>query len=99
MITMCCRWWQCWHIIVLDLSAAFDTIDHQKLIKCLPSQMGIDGTAVSWFSSYLSGRRQSVVIAYAIYRRVCSDMLCSARMGTYSLSLAQIIQLSFLRCR
>ena len=48
---------------LLDLSAAFDTIDHNILIKRLSVWYGISGTALSWFSSYLTDRFQRVKIA------------------------------------
>ena len=49
-------------LVLLDLSAAFDTIDHQHLIDCLKKMFGFRGTALRWMSSYLTGRVQSVVI-------------------------------------
>ena len=47
----------------LDLSSAFDTIDHNILLNRLHYFYGISGTCLSWFCSYLSNRRQSVAIA------------------------------------
>ena len=47
---------------LLDLSAAFDTIDHDILLKRLQTSFGISGSALSWFQSYLSGRKQRVKV-------------------------------------
>ena len=47
-------------LTLLDLSAAFDTIDHLTLISRLTSWYGISGTALDWFSSYLSDQCQQV---------------------------------------
>lgn len=49
-------------LMLLDLSAAFDTVDHQKLIKILQFEIGITGTALKWFRSYLCGRTLKVKI-------------------------------------
>ena len=41
-------------LCLLDLSATFDTIDHDILISCLSSQFSFRGSVLSWFESYLS---------------------------------------------
>lgn len=39
--------------MILDLRAAFNTIDHAGLIECLRDFAGINGIELKWFSSYL----------------------------------------------
>ena len=57
-------------LTLLDLSAAFDTIDQDILITRLSTWYGISGTALSWFTSYLTDRRQAIKIGNCF-----SDML------------------------
>ena len=49
-------------ISLLDLSAAFDTIDHDILITRLNGTFGISGTALCWLTSYLKDRYQRVKV-------------------------------------
>ena len=50
-------------LIMLDLSAAFDTIDHGILFHQFEHDFGIKGTALQWFKSYMSGRTFRVCIS------------------------------------
>ena len=49
-------------LVLLDLSAAFNTIDHNIMISMLENDFGITDLALSWLKSFLSGRKQRVVI-------------------------------------
>ena len=83
----------------LGLYAAFDTIDHDILITRLSTWYGISGTALSWFTSYLTDRRQAIKIGNCF-----SDMLptsCGVPQGSvlgpllftlYTTPLSSVIQ-------
>ena len=47
-------------LVLLDLSSAFDTIDHETMIDLLESQFGVTDKALDWIKSYLSNRKQRV---------------------------------------
>ena len=49
-------------VLLLDLSAAFDTVDHSKLLDILCKDIGITGIALEWFRSFLTNRTQKVKI-------------------------------------
>ncbi|XP_030845633.1 uncharacterized protein LOC115925755 [Strongylocentrotus purpuratus] len=48
-------------LVLLDLSSAFDTVDHRVLLQRL-QEVGIGGSDLSWCQSYLDGRTQAVRI-------------------------------------
>ena len=65
---------------LLDLSSAFDTIDHEILLSRLKITFGIDGVALEWFRSYLSGRTQSVRVSGCSSRP--STLRCGIPQGS-----------------
>jgi len=49
-------------MVLLDLSAAFDTVDHNILLNVLAGKFGVKSVALDWFKSYLHDRTANVVI-------------------------------------
>src|SRR6266536_2843196 len=47
---------------LLDMSAAFDTVDHQILLHRLEVSFGLRGSVLSWLRSFLSSRTQQIIV-------------------------------------
>ena len=53
----------------LLVSVAFDNIDHSMLLNLLKYNLGVNGTALAWFPSYLTNRKQRIHLNGAISER------------------------------
>jgi len=49
-------------LAILDMTAAFDAVDHSILLRRLERSYGVSVNALNWFISYLSDRHQSLRI-------------------------------------
>ena len=67
-------------LVLLDLSAAFDTVDHQILLSILPERFAVADAALSWFSSYLADRTQQFTYAGSCTPSFTVD--CSVPQGS-----------------
>jgi hypothetical protein len=67
-------------LALLDLSAAFDTVDHQTLLLRLTKSYGLRGRVHDWFQSYLSGRVQSV--RYGGTSSTSTMLVCGVPQGS-----------------
>jgi hypothetical protein len=47
-------------MMMMDMSAAFDTVDHKILMDVLRRRFGVEGNALSWLAEFLNGRTQVV---------------------------------------
>ena len=59
---VCSRQAQTVILVLLDLSAAFDTVDHDILLQRLHEDIGVCGVPLQWFESYLTGLNQAITI-------------------------------------
>ena len=53
---------KCVFLVLLDQSAAFDTVEHTILLDRLQNSVGVEGNALQWFVSYFGERSQSVQV-------------------------------------
>jgi len=87
-------------LCLIDLSAAFDTIDHSILTRRLSSWFGLKGTVLSWLQSYLSSRSFIVNINATLSATFLPSSRCFSRFRSRSSSFHSLhhsIQLSYLR--
>ena len=87
-------------LVLLDLSAAFDTIDHNILLGYRKSWFGLGGIALKWFASYLSDRSQTIKIgsrlselSKLIYGVPQGSVLGPLLFSLYTTPLSKIIRL------
>ena len=67
-------------LVVLDLSAAFDTVDHEILLSILSSKYGIQSNALKWFNQYLRPRSFKVTVN-SVYSKD-RDLMVSVPQGS-----------------
>ena len=86
-------------LALIDLSAAFDTVDHKILLDFLQNTIGVHGAAWNWFKSYLTGRSQQVSIesvvsevAHLLYGVPQGSVLGPIKYCIYTLPIGAIIR-------
>ncbi len=67
-------------LILLDLSSAFDLIDHSSLLSCLKNCAGLRGTVLNWFQSFLTNRKFSVRTGQ--YTSSSAPLTCGVPQGS-----------------
>ena len=87
-------------LLLLDLSAVFDIVDHEILVRRLYSSFGLDSVALHWFRSYLEDRTQLVLLddIFMTPRRVLCRMPQGSVLGPilftlFMADLGRIIEL------
>jgi len=86
-------------LCLLDLTAAFDTVDHNLLMLCLERQFGLCGIVLQWFWSYLSDRSYQVIYgdntSSTVYIRcsVSQGLVLGPRLFiSYTADLADVVE-------
>ena len=77
-------------LTLLDLSAAFDTIDHNILLHRLQHAFSITGTALLWIRSCLSDRDQTVFVKGSKSRAISPPVWCPSGLSPSAHSICII---------
>ena len=80
-------------LLLLDLSAAFDTVDHSILLSRLSHRFGVRGNALAWFESYLTSRKQFVQVEDCKSSQPQGSVLGPLLYLLYTSPIADIIKL------
>ena len=67
-------------LVAIDLTAAFDTVDHDVLLRVLEQNFGITDNAIKWFDSYLQPRRCKVSVGASYSNNI--DLNLSVPQGS-----------------
>lgn len=78
--------------VALDLSAAFDTVEHSTLLRRLRDSFGVSGLALGWVSSYLEGRSQAVRVQGSLSSS--QDCCCGVPQGSVLGPLLFVVYIS-----
>ena len=71
---------KCVFLVLLDLSAAFDTVPHHTLLTRMKTSFGVVGRAHEWLTSYLENRTQSVVVSG--FKSESAPLTCGVPQGS-----------------
>jgi len=74
--------------VLLNLSSAFDTVDHSMLLTVLDQHFGIGESAMDWFVLYLSDRTQTMYASGVMLRSI--PVTCSILQGS-QLGLVSVV--------
>ena len=92
-------------LLLLDLSAAFETVDHDILLTSLYSKYSISGIALEWFRCHLTNRSQFAIIEEC--RSQSHELKCGVPQGSvfgpilyvlYTVPLANILRFHEMQC-
>ena len=67
-------------LVLLDMSAAFDTVDHHLFLRILQHRSSVNNSTLAWFISYLTDRTQTVHVNDLISKVV--NLSCGMPQGS-----------------